>query len=97
MHQQFANVFYGSREWKACRSAYRQAKGGLCERCLARGLIVPGVEVHHRIRLTPENISDPAVALNWGNLELLCETCHEQEHARNAAPRTDASGHVDLG
>ena len=96
MHNQFANAFYRSRIWRNCRDEYARARGNLCERCLARGLIVPGVEVHHRIRLTPENLSDPAITTNWDNLELLCPSCHDAEHRREADARTDKNGHVVL-
>jgi 5-methylcytosine-specific restriction endonuclease McrA len=78
-----------------CAKAYRISKGRLCERCYAKGLIVPGEEVHHKIRLTPENINDPAIALNWDNLELLCKNCHMEEH-RAKRWRADELGHVDL-
>lgn len=97
MHQQFANGFYGSNAWKKCREAYRRSKGGLCERCMARGLIVPGDEVHHRQPLTPDNLGDPGVTLSWANLELLCKACHQDEHEREARiTRTDRDGHVEL-
>jgi 5-methylcytosine-specific restriction endonuclease McrA len=99
MHNQFANAFYSSVAWKKTRAAYRNSRGGLCESCLARGLIVPGTEVHHKRPLTPENIGDPTVTLNWDNLELLCEDCHAERHAdRQAfrAMRTDADGHVEI-
>ena len=79
----FAHSFYASYAWIKCARAYKREHGGLCERCLAKGLIVPGDEVHHKIRLTPENISDPAVALNWENLILLCKPCHLEEHKHN--------------
>ena len=95
MHDQFAQAFYGSPAWQSCREAYKRSVGGLCERCLARGLIVPGVEVHHKHRLTPENLRDPSITLNWANLELLCKQCHLDEH-RRAEMRTDAGGHVEL-
>lgn len=36
--------------------------------------------MHHRIWLTPENINDPSVSLNFDNLELLCQDCHNKEH-----------------
>ena len=91
----FARTFYTSRAWVKCARAYRKSKGGLCERCWAKGLIVPGVEVHHKIRLTPENLSDPSIALNWENLELLCKDCHLEEHHRTRW-RADELGHVDL-
>ena len=78
-----AERFYGSSAWKECRKAYAKSKGNLCERCLKAGQFRPGYVVHHRIYLTDENLSDPAVALNWNNLELLCRECHEMEHSRN--------------
>ena len=80
--------------------------GGLCERCLAKGMYVPAVIVHHKEWLTPENISDPNVTLNFGNLEALCRECHEEEHSeaniqakhRKHAKRytVDRMGHVKV-
>lgn len=52
----------------------------MCESCLKRGLYTPGTQVHHKVKLTPENIGDPAVTLSFDNLELLCEECHRTEH-----------------
>ena len=72
--------FYKTAAWLKCRAAYIKHVGGLCERCLARGLIVPGYIVHHKCYLTPENITDPSVTLNFDNLEYLCHECHNQEH-----------------
>ena len=90
----FADAFYTSREWRRCRVAYAK-KTIWCERCAARGLTVPGEEVHHKVRLTPANIKDPSVALNWDNLELLCKECHEAEHTKRRW-RADESGHVEI-
>lgn len=78
--REFAKTFYSSKAWQRCRAAYAESKGNLCERCLAKGLIVPGEIVHHKIHLTEKNVSDPMVALNWDNLALLCRECHAQEH-----------------
>lgn len=78
----FARTFYSSTAWKRTRAAYAKSKGNLCERCLKKGLIVPGVIVHHKVYLTPDNINDPAVSLNWNNLELLCMEHHAEEHNR---------------
>ena len=36
--------------------------------------------MHHKKRLTINNINEPSVALNEDNLELLCSECHENEH-----------------
>ncbi len=76
----FTKIFYCSKAWKETRKAYAKSKGNLCERCLKKGLIVPGVVVHHKVYLTPDNINDPNITLNWNNLELVCRDCHAQEH-----------------
>lgn len=91
----WAYNFYISPQWVACRKAYAKSKGLLCERCAAAGLVVPGEEVHHKIKLTPDNINDPSIALNWDNLEVLCKQCHLAEH-NTVVMRTDEGGHVDL-
>ena len=93
--QSFAHDFYKTSAWMKCAKAYKKEKGGLCERCLATGIITPGAEVHHKVRLTPENLSDPEIALNWANLELLCKDCHIKEH-RGTRWRADELGHVEL-
>ena len=80
--REFAREFYQSIAWKQTRKAFAQSKGGLCERCLAQGLIVPGEIVHHKIHLTPENINDETITLSWDYLELLCRKCHGEEHTR---------------
>jgi len=98
MDRQPFDRFYQSRAWRKCRAAYIAEHGGLCERCLARGLIVPGTEVHHRIRLTPDTLDDPAIALNHDNLELLCKDCHLSEHERptNRRYRVNERGEVEI-
>ena len=91
----YAERFYKSQAWQQCRAAYASERRGLCERCLARGVFSPGEIVHHKIHLTPENISDPTITLNFDNLELLCRLCHADEHQRALRRfRVDASGRV---
>ena len=80
MPKPFAREFYNSTRWKRCREAYKKYKHCLCERCLDQGLIVPGEIVHHKIHLTPDNIDDDSIALNFENLELLCRDHHMEEH-----------------
>lgn len=82
MAKRFAKGFYHSKEWEQCREAYIKYKGGLCERCYANGIITAGVIVHHKIYLTPDNITDPLIATDFDNLELLCVDCHNKEHHR---------------
>jgi hypothetical protein len=74
--------FYKSKEWRTCRESYL-SQNPLCERCLRKGLIVPGEIVHHKIHLTTENYLDPTVSLNFENLETVCRTCHNQLHGNN--------------
>ena len=92
--------FYKTAAWKKCRAAYIKSVGGLCERCRAKGLIVPGYIVHHKIHLTPMNISDPSISLGFDNLEYLCQDCHNKEHFKEKAkPRykITKNGEVIIG
>ncbi|RKO62388.1 HNH endonuclease signature motif containing protein [Caldibacillus debilis] len=81
MAKDFAKAFYNSEAWRQCRDAYFVFRHGLCERCGR-----PGKIVHHKIYLTPENINDPDVSLNWDYLELLCQDCHNREHSEKKSP-----------
>lgn len=90
-----ADRFYKSPAWKNCRAAYAKSKGGLCERCLKKGMYVPGEIVHHKIYINSDNINDPEVLLNWNNLELLCRGCHGLEHdSRKRRYTVDSMGRV---
>ena len=71
----WAKKFYKSKAWQQCRNAYHASKYGLCERCGSAGVIV-----HHKIKLTPTNITNMAVTLDWDSLQLLCLECHGREH-----------------
>lgn len=78
MAQPWAIGFYRSKQWRSCRDGYirerRRTDGGVCEVCREK----LGYIVHHKITLTPENIADPHVALNWQNLSYECKPCHDQ-------------------
>lgn len=87
MAKEFSRSFYKSSAWKTARDSYWRAKGGLCEDCLEQGRIKTGAEVHHLIELTPDNIGNPAVALGWDNLRLLCHDCHMKKHRGSTAIR----------
>lgn len=95
MARDFAKSFYSSRAWTDCRNAYAKSVGGLCERCLAHGIYRPGEIVHHKCYISPDNVNDPTVTLNWENLELLCREHHAEEHeGRKQRYRLDALGRV---
>jgi 5-methylcytosine-specific restriction endonuclease McrA len=76
----WAEWFYNSTTWRRTRAAFLRSRGYLCERCAAKGDVVPAWIVHHREYLTPDNIKDPGVALDWDNLEAVCQRCHNEEH-----------------
>lgn len=94
--REFAKGFYKSQAWKRCRDAYAQSVSGLCERCLAKGLYVPGEIVHHKTELTPDNIGNPSVSLSWDNLQLVCRDCHAALHGAARRYRVDELGRVLL-
>lgn len=86
MAREFSKKFYNSKQWIKCRELYKQSVNGLCERCLSKGKYVLGDEVHHKIHLSPNNINNPDITLNWDNLELLCMSCHSIHHMSIYSP-----------
>jgi 5-methylcytosine-specific restriction endonuclease McrA len=91
--KEFAKRFYQSKAWQQCRNGYFLSQLGVCERCGGAGRIV-----HHRKYITPANINNPAFAVDFRNLELLCDACHQKEHqnTRNTAESVvfDSNGDV---
>lgn len=80
MAQDYAKGFYSSRAWKETQAAYMESQHRVCERCESVARIV-----HHKRYISPQNINDPNITLNWNNLEALCHSCHEFEHKGTAA------------
>ena len=94
MSSEFAKDFYASTEWKKCREAYNKKQAYICEIC---GDIA--TEVHHIKHLTPDNINNPEVTLNFNNLMCLCHKCHVEEHKashRNRRYYIDKDGKVHI-
>ena len=96
MAQEYAKNFYESKAWKECRKSYIKSVGGLCEDCLAKGIYKPGIIVHHIKHITPENITDVSITLNWNNLRYVCRDCHGEEHSNKGNRRyyVDEAGNV---
>ena len=67
-------------KWRKCRDAYMRMGRGLCEPCFKKGIWTRAEIVHHKIHITPENLDDPSVTLNFDNLERVCRKCHAKEH-----------------
>ena len=71
MAKEWAKAFYSSKAWRDCRHQVLRRDLYTCAYCYGRAQ-----QVHHKIELTPSNISDPMVALNPDNLISLCHDCH---------------------
>ena len=87
--------FYRSQAWKDTRRNYKQSVGGLCERCLERGIIASADIVHHIVPLTADNISDLNLSLNWDNLQALCRKCHAEVHEEMYAKQSKRRYRID--
>lgn len=74
------NQFYQSPQWKKTKKQYKKLVDGLCERCLAKGFLVPARVVHHKKHLNESNYTNPEIAYGFDNLEALCQDCHNKEH-----------------
>jgi 5-methylcytosine-specific restriction endonuclease McrA len=82
--------FYKSPAWLAARELKIMSVNGLCERCRQ-----VGIEVHHKERLSVDNVNDSSISLNQDNLELLCRECHNKEHMRFSKKTVfDADGNL---
>lgn len=93
----WAERFYHSLAWHACRDAFLQSKGYLCERCSTRDDPIVAKIAHHKTYLTRANVGDPRVSLSWKNLEALCQDCHNREHKakrKKKRYRFDESGNI---
>ena len=80
MAQAWAKAFYNSKQWQQCREAILKRDR---YRCQAPGCYNPAEEVHHKTKLTKQNINDPMISLNPDNLISLCGDCHKARHKRD--------------
>ena len=76
----YARSFYNSKKWRTTQRAYMVSQHYVCERCGGVARIV-----HHRKHITPGNIVDLAVTLDWKNLEAVCLECHNGAHGSGPA------------
>ena len=89
--REFAKSFYKSKAWLNCSRAYMLSVNYVCERCGGVASIC-----HHKKWLSPNNINDPTITLNWDNLEALCIDCHNVEHMQKRTKVTfDEAGNVE--
>lgn len=69
-------TYIASKEWAEKRARLFKLRGRACEQCAS----VDDLEVHHK---TYERFGDE----DDDDLCVLCEECHEKEHARQASMR----------
>lgn len=92
----YAEEFYKSKQWQNCRDTYMQSVHMMCEICRANGIYERAEIVHHKIHITPQNIQDPGITLNFDNLQALCRHHHMLVHSTKANKRymVDKYGNV---
>lgn len=69
--------FYSEPKWLAVRDYVRARDKMICARC--GDVILDRPEVDHIIPLTWENVTDPDIAYNPDNLQLLHHDCHTRK------------------
>lgn len=97
--KEWAASFYNSKAWRNLREVIMARDARLCQDCLRNGIFTPAEEVHHITPLTPQNITDPRVALSGDNLISLCRECHRKRHGEDTTParyEVDADGRVAI-
>ena len=77
---EWSDWFYKSKRWQKCRNAFMGSKHYICEHCGRKAVIA-----HHKTHLTPANIHDSNISLNWDNLQALCMDCHAKVHGNGSA------------
>lgn len=69
--------FYASTAWLRLRAQFL-AEHPLCHDCTAAGQDTAAEHVHH----LKERKDHPDLALDWDNLEALCQRCHNSKRKR---------------
>ena len=72
--------FYASRPWRDLRARLIAERLGTCERCGKVFADTSQLICHHKIHLTDDTLTDPAVALDPANIEVVCPSCHAYYH-----------------
>lgn len=83
LHPRFSHLktqnssFYNNKKWASTSKLYRMYHP-ICERCKAKGFIVPSKLVHHKIEVQDliKNGLDPYDPTHF---EALCHNCHQSD------------------
>ena len=83
MSQAWAKKFYNSNQWRTLRQRLIVEAHFLCALCGDSYLKDSSLLVAHHINeLSPNNVTDPNVALNPRNIQIICRRCHDKIHRR---------------
>lgn len=74
--------FYRSKEWITLRLNLINERGNECELCNETIAVARDIIGHHKVELTPENVSDANISLNPENILIVCFDCHNKIHKR---------------
>ena len=78
-------LVYADPRWRPLREQVMARDGGLCQECLAKGILTPATQVHHRISPFQGGLSQQDFdfyAWDLSNLEAICRDCHAAIHAK---------------
>ena len=70
-----------AKRWKQVKAIVWNRANGLCEECLANGIVTPGVDCHHIEPVEHGTAQEMAeLCYNPANIRLLCVACHIKAH-----------------
>lgn len=76
------HAFYCSKAWRDLSMRLKIERGGKCERSGEMFDDMSQLIGHHKVELTEGNVSDPNIALNPDNIEIISFKEHNKEHRR---------------
>ena len=76
------HAFYCSKAWRDLAMRLKIERGGKCERTGEMFDDMSQLIGHHKVELTEDNVSDPNIALNPDNIEIISFKEHNKEHRR---------------
>lgn len=75
MAKAYAESFYNGTTWRRTSRTYMMSQNYICEKCGN-----PARICHHVKHITPQNITDLNITLNFENLACWCQDCHTKHH-----------------
>jgi 5-methylcytosine-specific restriction protein A len=81
INNEIHSIVYNTSKWRELR-IYFLSKNPLCKRCLDKGILTLGIDVHHIIEITNGKTKEDKQRLgfDYTNLKTLCKECHIEEH-----------------